>query len=400
MPTFRERLQIADEGADALRKLAGLLLALGLILVFIRRSSFEDPWGDFALLLVLLLTFLFLYGTAWVAGPPAAAAAPGEAPPAPAGAPGPVRPALEEELGWSSWQAVYGVFGLLVLPLLLFQFLEWIDGDTAAPLNTAWIFLVTAAAAAAAAFFLRTRYTLLLAGLSLIVAWLALWQELLTDGLAADTGTLRGLLVLIALILLGAAVLVYLREPGRLGVRRGVELVTAAGVAGVAAGGLSITTFAQVQGELGVEAGFVAEPSFFWDLVLLAASLLLILFGARFAARGPVYVGAFGLLIFALVVGLEVGELAEAIGGLDLGGLPEGSIVGWPLALLLIGAALFVLSVLPGVRLGSLGVDRLERGELPERRRREGPPPPAPPPPAGGPTPPAGSPPGGTSPGP
>jgi hypothetical protein len=394
MSSLRERLHVGDEGGDALRKLAGLLFAVGLLLVVLRRSSFEDPWGDLPLLLVLLITFLFLYGTALLAGPPPVRARPIEAPATPAGAPAPPAPPPGDEApGASSWQAVYAVFGVIVLPLVLFQFLEWIDGDTSAPLNTAWIFLVTAAAASIAAFQLRARYTLLLAGVSLIVAWLGLWQELLTDGLAADTGTLRGLLVLIGLILLAAAVAIYLWEPGRLGIARGAELVTAAGLAVVAAGGLSITALASVQGELGVDPGFFAEPSFLWDLVLLAASLLVILFGARFAARGPVYVGAIGLLIFVLVVGLEVGELAEALGDFALEGLPEGSIVGWPLALLLVGAAIFVLSLLPGVRLGSLGIDRLERGEIPERRWREGPPPAGPPPPPGAPPPPAPPPP-------
>jgi hypothetical protein len=395
MAAWRERLAVGDEGGDALRKLAGLLLALGLVVVFIRRSSLGDVWGDLPLLLVLLITFLFLYGIALLAGPPTFAEAPAAAPGTPAGAPPPAAPTTRvEEPAGGSWQAVYAVFGVIVLPLVLLQFLEWVDGNTGAPLNIAWIFLLTAVAAVAAAFLLRTRYTLLLAGLALIVAWLALWDELLTDGLVADAGTLRGLLVLISVILLAGAVGAYLWEPGRAGIRRASEVVTAAGVAAVAAGGLSIITFAVVQGEVGVDAGFVATPNFFWDLVLLVASLLLILYGARFSTRGPVYVGAIGLLIFAIVVGLEVGDLAEAVSGADIEAIPEGSIVGWPLALLLIGAAAFVLSLLPGVRIGNLGLDRLERGEIRRRRAGEGPPPPGPPPPPGAPPPPA-PPPGG-----
>jgi hypothetical protein len=393
MAGLRERLHVADEGADVLRKLAGLLLALGLILVFIRRSSFDDTWGDLPLLLVLLLAFLFLYGTALLAGPPASTRRPVEATGTPAGAPVPPPPPEDEPSG-SSWQGLYAVFGVIVLPLVFLQFLEWVDGNTEAPLNTAWIFALTAAAALAAALLLRTRYTLLLAGLALIVSWLGLWDEILTDGLAADAGTLRGLLVVIAIILLAGAVVIYLRDPGRQGIARGAELITAAGVAAVTAGGLSISFLAvnavapavPVEGGFSPE-GFVATPNFLWDLVLLASSLLLILFGARLAARGPVYVGAIGLVIFAFVVGLQLGDLADALGGSDLEAFPDGSILGWPLALLLIGAAALVLSILPGVRLGSLGIDRLERGEV-RRRGGEGPPPPGgPPPPPGAPQP-------------
>jgi hypothetical protein len=119
-------------------------------------------------------------------------------------------------------------------------------------------------------------------------------------------------------------------------------------------------------------------------------SVLLIAFGARFRVRGPVYVGGIGLFLFALLVGLDLDSDS-----------PEGKVLGWPLVLLLLGLAAFIVSVIPGLRLGSLGIDRLERGGGPP----SGPAPPgrapgAPRPPAGAPPPPTGTPPSGTPPSP
>jgi hypothetical protein len=82
----------------------------------------------------------------------------------------------------------------------------------------------------------------------------------------------------------------------------------------------------------------VASPSLLWDIELLIASLLAVLWGTRFGVRGPSYVGAIGLLIFIINVGSEVGV-----------NLPESTIVGWPLILALVGAALFVISLIPSV---------------------------------------------------
>ncbi len=62
------------------------------------------------------------------------------------------------------------------------------------------------------------------------------------------------------------------------------------------------------------------------------------IWGARFAVRGPTYVGAIGLFVFVIDVGSEV--------GVDF---PESTIVGWPLILAIVGAALFVASLLPNV---------------------------------------------------
>jgi hypothetical protein len=49
-------------------------------------------------------------------------------------------------------------------------------------------------------------------------------------------------------------------------------------------------------------------------------------------ARGPAYVGVVGLLAFALIQGAELNALVE-------GEQADGSFVGWPLILVLVGAA-------------------------------------------------------------
>jgi hypothetical protein len=342
-----------DIGRDALRKVSGLLVGTALVLMFIRKSSPElgDTYGDFALLLVLLLTFVFLYGIGLIGS-----IATG---------------------GQGTWYRVYVVFGVIVLPATLLQFLTWIDGSTDAPLNIAWIFLLTAAAGAVGTLVGRVRYALFLASLAVIVAWLAVWDEILSDGVFADLGTLRGLLIIVSALLLAGAVGVYLADRSAFGFQRGSELVTGAAIAAVTAAGISITSFAGLFDE--VEGPGIAEASLFWDAVLLIVSLLSIGFGSRFGARGPAYVGGIGLFVFLLVVGFDLD--ADA---------PEGKIAGWPLVLFLIGLAGFVVSVIPGLKLGSLGIDRLEEG---------GGPPTAPPPAGtGAPRPPAGAPPPGGAP--
>lgn len=346
MQGLRGIFETDDEGRLALRSLGGLLFGVAMLLIFLRRSAFGDAWGDFVLLLVLLIPCVFLYGAAL--------------------------------LGYLSspedraWQAVYGTFGILLIPLVLFQFIELVNGNTESSLNTAWVFLVTAIAAAAAALVGNVRYGLLLASIALIFAWLGLWDEILSDGLAGDFGTFRGLLIIIAAILLAGAVGFYMVDRVR-GLRWSSEIVTGAGIAAVFGAGLiSFTAFGDVPvtpptptlggGEVVETEAGGARPSLFWDAVLLIVSLLLVAYGSRFRARGPVYVGAIGLFLFVLLVGLDL-DADE----------PEGSILGWPLLLLLLGLAAIVASALPGLKIGSLGIDRLEpEGDGPAAPARPG----------------------------
>jgi hypothetical protein len=113
------------------------------------------------------------------------------------------------------------------------------------------------------------------------------------------------------------------------------EFVTAAGIAGVSVGLIGVLAGA---GEAFGAVFFGAAPtegegqSFIWDLWLLLIALGLVAYGAVVHARGPAYVGFIGLLAFAILQGAEVNALLE-------GDEPDASFVGWPLILLLVGAA-------------------------------------------------------------
>jgi hypothetical protein len=317
------RLFTPDDGRDALRTLAGLLLGLGFVMAWARKSG--DPlngWGDWGLFVTLLIITVFLYGVG-LAGRLATPTA-------------------------RAWQAVYVVFGILLIPFLLFQFVQAIGGTPTADLNVFWVLLVTAAAAAFAALVADVRYGLLLTTIALIVSLSVLWDKILSNGLIGHYGIYRGLLVIYGLVFLALAFAVYRFDPlARL--RRGgaatpeperwmraQDVITGSALSAVLAGSLTFSAFFAQSSSLFVPP--VAAPSLLWDLELLVASLLAVVWGARFAVRGPTYVGAIGLFIFLVDVGSEV--------GIDV---PASTIVGWPLILALVGAALFLASLAPNV---------------------------------------------------
>lgn len=317
------RLFAPDEGRDGLRTLAGLLLGLGFFMAFARKSGgLGGGWSDWALFITLLIITVFLYALGLVGRLITPTARP--------------------------WQSVYVVFGILLLPFMLFQFIQAVGGDATADLNVFWVLLVTAAAAAFAALVADVRYSLLLASISVIIGLSALWDKILSNGLIAHYGIYRGLLVIYGLLLLAGAFAVYRFDPlARLrpgGVRasepdrwlRAQDVVTGAAIAAVAAGAITFTAFFAQTNSL--FAPPVASPSLLWDLELLVASLLAVIWGSRVGVRGPTYVGAIGLLIFLIDVGSEV--------GVDV---PDSTIVGWPLILALVGAGLFVISLIASV---------------------------------------------------
>jgi hypothetical protein len=317
------RLFAPDEGRDALRTLAGLLLGLGFFMAWARKSGgLGEGWGDWGLFFTLLIITVFLYGVGIMGrlSTPTVRA----------------------------WQSVYIVFGILLIPFMLFQFIEAVGGNSTSDLNAFWVLLVTAGAGAFAALVADVRYALLLASIAVIFSLSTLWDKILSNGLIAHYGIYRGLLVIYGLLLLVGAFVVYRFDPlARLrpgGAAseperwlRAQDVVTGAAIAGVAAGAITFSAFFAQTSSL--FAPPVASPSLLWDLELLIASLLAVLWGARFAVRGPTYVGAIGLLIFLVDVGSEV--------GIDF---KESTIVGWPLILALAGAALFVASLMPDVK--------------------------------------------------
>jgi hypothetical protein len=78
--------------------------------------------------------------------------------------------------------------------------------------------------------------------------------------------------------------------------------------------------------------------SFGWDLYLLIASLALVWIASRARVRGLGYIGGIGLLAFLISVSAQITRL-------ESGRALTTSIVGWPLALLVIGVAGLVASV-------------------------------------------------------
>jgi hypothetical protein len=287
-----------------LRLKGGVLFGAGALIVFFREAN---NWDDFPLLLTLLIPCALLYGMG-VAGGTA--------------------------VGPQPWQITYLVFGVLLVPLVLFQFINTVQGTPGDSLNVAWVFAVTAVLAGFASFRLGARYTALLGGLSLLVAWLAVWDKILDN---PSTKTNRWLLLAFAALLIVAAI--ALRQAWA---AQSVELTTVVGVAIVLVG---ILTVAVVAGRLiprvGARIGGNAGPSVFWDLVLLFFALALIAVAARVGGRGPGYTGALCLLIFITIIGADVNAIVD-------GNSPSSDISGWAIALLVVGGGAVLASlVLP-----------------------------------------------------
>lgn len=345
---------------DAVRAFGGLLLGVGMLVLLVRKSTpfLGEPWGDVALFFVQLIPCVFLYGFGLFGErllTPTATRAPLPA----------------------AWQVVYVGFGLILIPLTLFQFVEMIDGNTGAPLNVAWIFLVTAAAGGYAGMVGGVRFGLLAASISIFIAWLALWDEFLDEGILGNFDTFRILCIVVAAILLVVALAVMRRDGDEEGRWRASEIVTGAGIPAIIAGLISITAVVGLISDaflaqdftipttpefpVGPEApispemfdGFpvvppgqpeVAEASWFWDSYLLVVSALLVVGAAWLGTRGPAYVGTIGLLFFIVIAGLDLDSDD-----------PEASIVGWPLLLVVLGLAALAVSVLGARRHGDGG---------------------------------------------
>lgn len=310
MERVRELLR-TDEGGGA-RALGGLLFATGILVLIVRRTQLAEPWGDAPVFLIVFATALFLYVTGFAGGR----------------LPAPTR----------AWQVAFVVFGILLLPLAGFTFLELIDGSTGAPLNAAWIFGATAAAAFAAALVAGVRVGCLLGALALLLTWLFVWDELLENGIDDDLSTLRWLMLGIAAILLVVGALIALRGRPE---RGGSDLITVAGLAAVyAAGIVSVSGQDTVfVGATGIPVESSVDTSVFWDALLLVIALGLLVYASLGGVRGPGYVGAIGLVLFIAIVGFDLDDSS-----------PAGKVVGWPLVLLLAAAALLVVSVLPALR--------------------------------------------------
>jgi hypothetical protein len=307
----------APDLRDWLRLVGGLAFAIGALVLFIRKSGGvqgSEDWAGFPLFLVLAVPVVLLYGLGARARARAGAGA--------------GRGGLHDHP--QPWQAVLLLTAVLLYPVALFQLVDTLGGDTANTLHQIWIWGSMAALAGYAAFVLGATYQALVASLALAFAWLALWDKILGD---PSVSTFRVLLFIAAIALIAGSV--ALRRSGR---SQAPELITAAGILGVLAGLLgAFEPIGELTGGLfgGTVEGDGQSP--LWDAVVLGVSVALVGYGARVGARGPAYVGAIGLLSFALLVGLELGGLLE--------GDVDGKLVGWPLLLLLGGGAALAAGV-------------------------------------------------------
>jgi hypothetical protein len=303
-----------DDARDALRKIGGLLLGLGALMILIRKSS---DWGDFPLFLILAIPAVILYGLG-------------------------VR-TVRETGAVRAWQAVYTVFGLILVPFALSRFVDLIGGSSGADLNVFWIFAVTAGLGVYAGHVIGVRFGLLAASIAAIVSWTGLWDKILGDqGISGHIGTYRGLLGVLAILLLIAGIRIWRATPDKEeGKRKFSEFFTGAGIAAVIGCGLGISTFLSLF-PIPFTSGTPIGTSGLWDVLLLVVSLALVGLGANMGVRGPVYVGAIGLLLFLFIAGLDLNSKPPHPSKLGL----------WPLVLLIGGGGAMAASMSEGVTLG------------------------------------------------
>lgn len=309
----RVRPVLTDSSQGELRAVGGALIALGALTLLIRKTSFVDPWSDFVVFLVLAVLVKFLFWSGYLGA--------------------------RWSGSTSGWHVLYVVIAVVLLPPTLFVFIDWIGGDSDAPLNAAWIFLLTAATAFFALRGAGVRVGALLGAAALLVAWLALWDAVLEDSVFDDAGTLRGLLLISSLLMLAlAAVIANANTPAR----SGNDVVTVAALSAIAAGGLTIFALPSliVPVGFGVEsAGPSISGSLFWDTELLLVTIAVLVYAASSGSRGAGYVGAFGVVAFLFTVGYDLDDAS-----------PEGTAAGWPLVLLVLGAGALLATALPALR--------------------------------------------------
>jgi hypothetical protein len=320
-----------DDSRDALRKIGGLLFAIGVLMLLLRKAVVADDFADGIVLIVLLIPAALFYGGGVF---------------------------TEQATGkLRAWQTVYAALGLIFAALALIQFVEVIDeGASGNSLNVAWIFAVVAGLAFYAGVVRGIRFQFLLGGIALIVAWSALWDKILGDeGIGGNIGVYRGLLGILSIGLLVGALQLWRTNPGgdnpaetatrpggELGLWKASELFTAAGISAVLACSLGVGAVLPLLNPLATPSAPI-ETSWLWDILLLLISLGLVGIGASIGLRGPVYVGAIGLTLFLLIAGLDVDEGDEA----------DPSKLGvWPIVLLVLGGLGILLS---GVKEASLG---------------------------------------------
>jgi hypothetical protein len=322
---MRRDLVTPDDSRDLFRALGALLLGVGVLVLSVRKdnpSGFveNDGWGAWALFAVYLAAATVLYGGAVAS--------------------------IRETGGLRKWQAIASVFGLLFVPFALGNFVDAVGGSPDAPMNVAWIAAVTAALGFYAGVVAGVRFQVLVGALALLVAYLAFFDEVLTDGVFSDNDLLRGLLLAYAVSMIAVGIVLWRRD--REGLWQASELLTAAGIAAVVATLVLSLTGAfgnTIQDALtfGGGEGKGESPSGLWDVAGLLVCLFLICAGALIGTRGPVYVGGIGLVLFAFVAGQNLDADRDD---------RENGFFWWPFILLILGAGAVAASLLPEASLG------------------------------------------------
>jgi hypothetical protein len=302
----------AADSRDWLRLVGGLAFGIGAIVLALRKLGLVpggEAWSDGALFVVLLVPFVVLFGLGMAGRRSGRDAQP--------------------------WQSTFLVFATILAPLMLFQLLAALGGDSNDSLNSVWILGLTGVIGVVAALYAGATQAAGFGALALIAAWLAFWDEVLGN---PSGDTVRWLLVAIAAIYVVAAYVL-----SRHGFRLGAGLITAAGLA---------TGYAGVLGSLGVlgllgplplpgptaRTVEAATPGAGWDAFLLLTSIALVAFSARTGRRGPGLVGGAGIVAFIVIVGGQVGDALAGKATLEASG--------WPLLLLVLGGVSLVASFL------------------------------------------------------
>jgi hypothetical protein len=304
-----------DDTRDALRKIGVVLFGIGALMIFIRKGAIPgDQWSDFPLFLVLAVPAAAFYylGVSTTA------------------ATGGLRP----------WQAVSAVLGLILVPLALLQFIQLVGGS-GSNLNTFWIFGLTAALAAYAGMVVGVRFGLLFAAIAAIISWSGLWDWILADGIGGHIGVYRGLLGILSILLLVVGIAIW-RSDSEEGLSKFSELVTGAGISALIACGLGISAVASLIPFVN-PGGTIIGTTWYWDILLLVIPVGLVAIGSAIGTRGPVYVGAVGLFLFLVIVGLDLNEGRNA---------EPGKLGIWPWVLLIGGGGAIAASLSSAVSLG------------------------------------------------
>jgi len=229
-----------------------------------------------------------------------------------------------------AYHSVLLLAGLLPLIVALQLFAEVLGSHRPPGAGAdAWTFAIVAGIAAVAARRANSSACTLVAALSGAVAVEALVSWVFHP---SGLGTFRALLLVLSLGFTGGAV--ALRDRHR---RHAVQLVNAAGITTLVLGltFLLQTTLLAAGDALGAGSlsGGSGGAAFGWKLYVLAIGFGLIAYGSVDEERGPAYLGVLVLGTFALLVGLPVGG--------------PGSLVGWPLFLLALGAVGLAIGLRP-----------------------------------------------------